>query len=170
MVPPAQDFVSCGGSRRGSTGRSHTPATICSPLQMELQDLSPAASESASYFRYDGIWWFCNLDYNLLRCKSLRLSSFSLWGSSSFSHFWCLSLTSQVLVERQRPEALLGLGLGFGFITWGSACQAFVQNKISCKKKLPVLFFVLLSAFCDDGQCSVGLGTLANDFRAVVEF
>ena len=70
----------------------------------------PAVSTSVSSFRYDGIWWFCNLGHTLLRllCTDARVSTCPVSpdeaAAPASSHFWCPSLTSHVLLERQRPE------------------------------------------------------------------
>lgn len=64
--------------------------------------------------------------------------------------FFTFSLTSQVLFERQRPEEH----------SWDSACQAFLQNKISCKRSF--LFCPL--SFCHPsvmmGSVLLALGLL----------
>lgn len=110
VVPLAQDFDCHSGSRRCNTGRSHSPShSLCSPLQLELLNHPPGVSVSASKFRYDGIWCFCNLDHILLRllCTDARVSTCPVSpyeAAPPSSHFWCHSLNSHVLLERQRPE------------------------------------------------------------------
>lgn len=52
-------------------------------------------------------------------------------------------------------------------ITWGSACQAFIQSKVSCEKELPVLS---LLSFLMMGSVMLALGLLLMTSEQFLSF
>lgn len=167
MVPLAQDFFPCGGSRRCSTGRSHSPTHYVQSFADAIAGSVPSSFRECLLVQVmmgsddSVISIITSSDYSVQMQESQPVQFLFMKQIIFFTFLVPISYLSSPSWETEARST---------FITWDSACQAFPQNKISCKKKLPVLSFVLLSFFCDDGQCSVGLGTLANDFRAVLEF